>query len=188
MIFKETELKGAYIIDLEKKQDDRGFFSRIFCIDEFANKKLKYNFVQINNSFNKHKGTLRGLHYQLSPKTETKLIRCIKGSIYDVFIDLRPDSPSYGNYISAVLSEKNKTMAYIPDGFAHGFITLEDETEIIYFSSEFYEPTLERGIKFDDPYFKIEWPDDPKIISEKDTNWKEYNFNSKETDLLKGLL
>lgn len=188
MIFTETELKGAYIIDLEKNQDDRGFFSRLFCINEFENKKLKHNFVQINNSFNKHKGTLRGLHYQLLPKTETKLIRCIKGSIFDVFIDLRPDSSSYGNYKSVVLSERNKTMAYIPDGFAHGFITLEDETEIIYFSSEFYEPSLERGIKFNDPSFNIEWPDDPKIISEKDANWKKYDFKSEEIELLKGLL
>lgn len=188
MNFTETKLKGAFIIDLERNEDERGFFSRLFCEEEFKNKDLNYKFVQINNSFNKFKGTLRGMHYQLAPKTESKLIRCIKGSIYDVFIDLRPDSQTFGKYYGINLSEQNRSMAYIPDGFAHGFITLETNTEIIYFSSGFYEPNLERGIRYNDEQFNIQWPENPKIISDKDKQWENFNFSSDELISFKGLV
>ena len=174
MIFKKTALKDAWIIDLNKLTDERGFFARSFCIKEFEDHGIKFPIAQSNVSYNYKKQTLRGMHYQLEPHGEAKLVRCTKGSIHDVIIDVRSDSPTYGKWIGVELSEKNYRMLYVPEGFAHGFITLEDETEVTYQVSEFYTPGAEQGIRWDDPAFSIEWPLDPKIISEKDKSWLPY--------------
>ncbi len=171
MEFKETKLKGAYIIDLELKQDHRGFFARTFCAQEFAAYNLKPAVAQCNLSFNYSKGTLRGMHYQLPPATETKFIRCTKGAIYDVIVDLRPGSETYLQHIGVELTEENRRALYVPEMFAHGYQALADETEVIYQVSEFYTPNTERGLRYDDPSLEIEWPLPISEISEKDTNW-----------------
>jgi dTDP-4-dehydrorhamnose 3,5-epimerase len=168
MKFHETTLKGAYLIELEKRGDERGFFARAFCTDEFQKLGLIKNFVQINNSLSSQKGTLRGMHYQLSPKSEVKVVRCIQGSLYDLILDLRPDSPTYGKSFGAELSAENRTMMYVPQGFAHGILTLKDNTEALYLVSEFYAPERERGLRWNDPTFDLKWPLAPIIISEKD--------------------
>jgi dTDP-4-dehydrorhamnose 3,5-epimerase len=170
MIFNKTPLPGVYTIDLEKKGDERGFFARFFCINEFEKMGLDKNFVQVNNSLSAQKGTLRGMHYQLSPKSETKLVRCIKGSLYDIVLDLREDSPTFGQHFGAELTAENRRMMYVPKGCAHGFITLKDDTEALYLVSDFYAPEQERGVRWNDPKFNIEWPEKPVVISEKDKN------------------
>lgn len=170
MRFTETPLSGTYLIDLEKKEDERGFFARSFCREEFAQKGIETSFVQANNSLSAHKGTLRGLHYQLEPASETKLVRCIKGSLFDVVLDLRKESPSFGKWFGAILSEDNRTMLTVPRGCAHGFITLTDNCEIFYLVSNFYSKELERGIRWNDPTFNIQWPISPVVISERDQN------------------
>lgn len=175
MLFKETPLKGAYTIELEKREDDRGFFARFFCVEEFKKHGLPDRFVQINNSLSVHKGTLRGLHYQLAPKGETKVVRCVQGSLYDVILDLRPNSPTFGQSFGAELSAKNRTMMLVPEGFAHGFLTLEDNSEALYLVNEFYAAPLERGIRWNDPKFQIVWPAQPKIISDKDAKHPDFN-------------
>lgn len=175
MIFKKLPLNGAYIIDLEKIEDSRGFFARIQCKNEFEDVNLDSRIVQINNSYNKYKGTLRGIHYQLSPKAETKIIRCITGSIWDVILDLRKDSPTFGNSYGAILSGQNRRMMYVPKGFGHAFITMEKNTEIIYFATEFYSPENERIIRWDDSRFKIDWPVQPIVISDKDKNAESFD-------------
>jgi len=163
-----TPLKDAFIIELEKKGDHRGFFARLFCSQEFQEQGLDPKVVQANNSLSQEEGTLRGLHYQLPPKEETKLVRCIAGSLYDVILDIRQDSPTFGRSFGIELSSENRRMLYVPKGFAHGFLTLEPSTEILYLVSEFYSQELERGIRWNDPYFAIEWPKTPAVISEKD--------------------
>lgn len=168
MLFHKTQLEGAYFIELDKKEDDRGFFARFFCTKEFENEKLEKGFVQVNNSFSKHKGTLRGIHYQQSPKGETKLVRCIRGSLYDVIVDLREDSPTFKQWYGLELTAENRRMMYVPKGFGHAFITLEDDTEALYMVSEFYSPEHERGLRFDDPSINISWPIKPTVISDKD--------------------
>jgi dTDP-4-dehydrorhamnose 3,5-epimerase len=168
MKFTETPLKGAYLIDLNKLEDERGFFSRLYCTKEFEAHGLNPNVVQVNNSHSVLKGTLRGLHYQLAPKEETKLVRCIKGSIYDVIVDMRKDSPTFGQSFGTELSEENRQMMYVPNGFAHGFLTLKDNSELIYLVSEFYSKELERGLRWDDPALNIQWPFKPVVVSERD--------------------
>jgi dTDP-4-dehydrorhamnose 3,5-epimerase len=175
MKFIKTPLEGAYIIELDKREDERGFFARAFCINEFDAHDLDRNIVQINNSLSRNKGTLRGMHYQLSPKAETKIVRCIKGALYDVIIDLRSDSPTFGKWFGAELTEENRCMMFVPKGFAHGFITLQDDTEAFYMVSEFYSPEHERGIRYNDPFFDIKWPINPVIISDKDINHPDFN-------------
>jgi dTDP-4-dehydrorhamnose 3,5-epimerase len=175
MKFIKTYLEGAYIIELDKRGDERGFFARAFCVNEFDDNNLDKNIVQINNSLSKNKGTLRGMHYQLSPKAETKIVRCIKGALYDVIIDLRSYSPTFGKWFGAELTEENRYMMFVPKGFAHGFITLEDDTEAFYMVSEFYSPEHERGIRYNDPFFDIKWPINPVIISEKDIKHPDFN-------------
>jgi len=170
VIFKETPLRGAYIIELEKKGDERGFFARFFCEKEFKDANLIYQFVQINNSLSAEKGTLRGMHYQMFPHAETKIVRCIKGALYDVILDLRPDSSTFGKSFGAKITADNRKMMYVPEGFAHGFLTLEDNTEALYLVSAFYAPEAERGVRWDDPKLSIYWPELPKVISEKDKN------------------
>ena len=175
MRFTHTPLKGAYLIDLEKKEDERGFFSRLYCHQEFLKNELENNFVQANNSYSVSKGTLRGLHYQLGASAETKLVRCIKGSFYDVILDLRPSSPTFGHSFGAELSADNRTMMYVPKGFAHGFLTLEDHSEVLYFVSQYYSKELERGIRWNDPVFSIPWPSSPVVISERDQGHPDFD-------------
>lgn len=168
MKFTETPLSGSYLIDLEPRQDERGFFARYFCEQEFAAHGLNSHWVQINNSLNKEAGTLRGLHFQYAPHAEVKLVRCIQGAIWDVIVDLRQNSTSYGKWFGATLSNENRTMMYVPKGFAHGFISLEPNSEIIYLVSDFYAPAYETTLLWNDPEVEIEWPRKPSVISEKD--------------------
>jgi dTDP-4-dehydrorhamnose 3,5-epimerase len=175
MIFTETKLKGAYVIELERREDERGFFARFYCEREYDAHGLSTHFVQINNSLAVHKGTLRGMHYQLPPKAETKVVRCLRGALWDCIIDLRPDSPTFGQHHAAELTADNRTMFYVPKGFAHGFVTLQDDTEALYLVDEFYAPERERGIRFDDPRFRIEWPLSPSVISDKDRAHPDFN-------------
>jgi dTDP-4-dehydrorhamnose 3,5-epimerase len=171
MIFTETDLKDAYIIDLEQKHDHRGFFARTFCAKDFEEHGLKPTVAQCNLSFNHVKGTLRGMHYQITPAAETKLVRCTQGAIYDVIIDMRPESPTFLQHIGVELSAENHRALYVPEMFAHGYQTLTDEAEVVYQVSEFYTPGYERGLRFDDPFFNIQWPIEITEISEKDINW-----------------
>ena len=175
MIFRETSLKGAYIIELDKKGDERGFFARFFCKNEFAEVGLNNKIIQINNSLSKDKGTLRGMHYQLAPKAEDKIVRCIKGSLFDAIIDLRENSETFGHWFGVELTAENRKMLYVPNGFAHGFLTLEENTESFYLVTEYYAPDRERGIRWNDPKFNIEWPITPEVISEKDMSHPYFN-------------
>ena len=171
MIFTATPLCGAYLIELERKGDERGFFARAFCEQEFRQHNLIKHFCQVNNSLSPRKGTLRGLHYQLAPKAETKLVRCIRGALFDLILDLREGSATFGKSFGAELSADNRRMMYVPKGFAHGFITLADDTEAFYFVDEFYAPEYERGIRYDDPTFQLRWPMKPTVISDKDRGY-----------------
>jgi dTDP-4-dehydrorhamnose 3,5-epimerase len=168
MKFHPTPLAGAYTIDLEKRGDDRGFFARAFCVNEYATLGLDDKIVQINNSMSQIKGTLRGMHYQLAPRQETKIVRCIRGALFDVILDVRPDSRTFGQWFGAELTAENRLMMYVPKGFAHGFITLTEDTEAFYLTTGFYAPDRERGIRWNDPEFGIKWPADPVLISDKD--------------------
>jgi len=171
MIFTPTPLTGAFTIDLEKRGDDRGFFARLFCEREFAEAGLETRFVQINTSLSARRGTLRGLHYQLPPFAEVKVVRCIRGALWDVILDLRAGSPSFGRWFGAELSAENRRMMYVPRGFAHGFITLTEDAEALYLVSAFYSPDHERGVRFDDPAHGIAWPMAPVEMSGKDRSW-----------------
>jgi dTDP-4-dehydrorhamnose 3,5-epimerase len=174
MIFKETILKDVFIIEAEKVKDERGFFARIFCEQEFKKYGINFRVAQCNVSFNKKKGTLRGMHYQAPPYTEAKLVRCTKGAIYDVVIDLRSDSPTFKRWIAVELNEKNRCMLYIPKGFAHGFQTLVDNTEVFYMMSEFYHPEYARGVRWNDPAFGIKWPIEVTAVSKKDRSYPDF--------------
>ena len=175
MIFTQTPIDGVYLIDLEKRGDERGFFARTFCANEFRQTGLAANFVQVNNSLTGTKGTLRGMHYQLPPKAETKIVRCIRGALWDVVLDLREGSRTFGRWFGAELTAENRSMMYVPKNFAHGFITLTEDTEAFYFVDEFYAPEHERGIRWDDPKFNIEWPIEPVVISDKDRNHLDFD-------------
>ena len=174
MKFTETKLKGAFIVEIEKLADNRGFFARSWCQKEFEDIGLTPRVVQANVSYNRKKGTLRGMHYQIAPYQETKLIRCTLGAIYDVIIDLRLGSPTYKRWTGVELTADNYTMFYVPEDFAHGFQTLTDETEITYQVSQFYTPGSEKGIRFDDPSFDIQWPLEVTMISDKDRTWPDF--------------
>lgn len=174
MIFTETKLKGAYIIEIEKREDERGFFARGWCQNEFEAHGLVSRVVQANISYNKKRGTLRGMHYQIAPYEETKLVRCTRGALFDVIVDLRPASPTYRQWYGVELTAENYKMLFVPEGLAHGFITLQDETEATYQVSQFYTPGSERGLRYNDPSFKIEWPAEVQVISEKDKSWPDY--------------
>lgn len=171
MIFHPTPLSGAFVIEMEERADERGFFARSFCRREFEEHGLKPDVAQCNVSFNHAAGTLRGMHYQLPPAAETKLVRCTRGAIYDVIIDLRPDSPSYLQHFGVELSESNRLSYYVPELFAHGYLTLTPDAEITYQVGEFYTPGFERGIPYDDPSFAIAWPRPASVISDKDRAW-----------------
>lgn len=171
MIFRETALKGAFVIEPERKEDERGFFARTWCAEEFASHGLNSHLVQCSISYNKKKGTLRGMHYQVVPFEEAKLVRCTRGAIFDVIIDLRPESPTYTKHASIVLTESNRHMLYIPEGMAHGFQTIEDDTEVFYQMSQVFHPESARGVRWDDPSFGIEWPPAERIISARDRQY-----------------
>jgi dTDP-4-dehydrorhamnose 3,5-epimerase len=175
MIFNPTPLPGVFVLELEKRGDERGFFARVFCEREFAQQGLSTRFVQVNNSLSAERGTLRGMHYQLAPRAETKLVRCVRGAFYDQILDLRPDSPTFGQAFGVELTADNRRMLYVPKGFAHGFITLTDAVEAFYFADEFYAPEQERGVRYNDPRFKLQWPIAPVVLSDKDRNWRDFD-------------
>ncbi len=178
MIFKETQLKGAFVIEVEKHSDNRGFFARAWCKREFEEHDLPSELVQANVSWNKSKGTLRGMHRQLPPHEESKVIRCTRGAIYDVILDMRLSSPTFGKWMAFELTEENHRSLFVPGGFAVGFLTLEDNSEVSYLMSEFYTPGAEQGVRYDDPTFGIDWPLPIAVISEKDKNWPYYRQSS----------
>ncbi len=175
MIFTETKLKGAFIIEIKQLQDDRGFFGRSWCKKEMEEHGLNGNVVQANTSFTKLKGTIRGLHYQKYPYSETKLMRCTKGAIYDVIIDLRKESPTFMQWLGVELREDNYKMLYVPENFAHGFVTLTDNSEVTYLVTQFYTPGAEAGIRYDDPQFNINWPVPVEIVTDKDRSHPDFN-------------
>lgn len=176
MLFAETELKGAYIINLERREDHRGFFARSWCQKEFRDHGLNSALVQLNIGFSKKKGTVRGMHFQRKPYAESKVVRCTMGAIMDIIIDLRPESPTHKQWVSIELNAGNRTMLYVPEGFAHGYQTLEDNTEVLYQTSEFYVPDHAIGVRFDDPAFGVLWPLPAEVISDADKRWPLYSL------------
>lgn len=174
MIFIETELRGAFIIEAERLEDERGFFARTWCQREFEAHGINAQLAQCNVSFNKKKGTLRGMHYQTAPHEEAKLVRCTMGAIFDVIIDLRRQSPTFKKWVAVELNERNRRMLYVPEGFAHGFQTLEDDTEVFYQMSEFYAPEHARGVRWNDPAFQIRWPEAEPVISPSDQTYADF--------------
>jgi dTDP-4-dehydrorhamnose 3,5-epimerase len=185
--FHLTPLEGARLIELEKRGDNRGFFARYFCEREFAGDGLETRFVQINNSLTSKRGTLRGLHYQLPPAAEVKVVRCVRGSLWDTIVDIRPDSPTYLKWYGAELSAENRLMMYVPRGFAHAILTLTDDTEAIYLVSAFYNPEQERGLRWNDPTIAIKWPIDPAEISPKDAKWPDIDPAFHGVEQMRGL-
>lgn len=174
MIFTETEISGSYLIDVKRIGDDRGFFGRLWCEREMEEMGLVYSIKQSNIGVSPLKGTLRGLHYQTAPHQEVKIIRCPRGAIYDVIVDLRPDSPTFKKWFAVELTAENSRMLYVPEGCATGYQTLVDDTEIYYHTSEFYHPESATGVRHDDPAFGIEWPLPIAAISDNDKNWKNF--------------
>ena len=174
MKFTSTPFPGLYTVELERNGDPRGFFARAFDAQKFKELGLRNHFVQTNVSYSQKKGTLRGLHYQTPPYTEAKLIRCTKGALYDVVVDLRPDSPTYKQWFGIELTEDNQKQLYVPEGFAHGFITLKEDTEAFYMVSEYYHPEAERGVHYNDPQFRIKWPIPVEVVSDKDKTWPDF--------------
>jgi len=174
LIFTETKLAGAFVIEMERRTDQRGFFARTFCQQEFEAYGLNTQVVQCNVSFNKRTGTLRGMHYQAAPFAEAKLVRCTSGSIYDVIIDLRPASATFKQYFTVELSAENCRMLYIPEDFAHGFQTLQDDTEVFYQMAQRYSAEHARGVRWNDPAFGIEWPEGERIITDRDQNYPDF--------------
>lgn len=176
MIFRELELKGAFIIEPQRVEDERGFFARTWCRSEFEQHGLDSNLVQCNISFNNRKGTLRGMHFQRAPYAEAKLVRCTAGTIYDVIIDLRPASATFKHWCGTELAARNQLALYVPEGFAHGFLTLKDDSEVFYQMSEFYQPSYASGVRWNDPAFNISWPalSDKFIISNKDEQYEDF--------------
>src|SRR5713226_2750024 len=174
MIFTETELRGAYIIEPERREDDRGFFARLWCQRELEQHGLNARVAQLNAGFTLRKGSLRGLHFQLPPCQEVKIVRCTMGALFDVILDLRPDSSTYKRWVGVELTADNRRMVYVPQGCAHGYQTFADNTEMYYQTSEFYAPELARGVRYDDPAFGIALPLPVTSISEADRSWPDY--------------
>ena len=183
MQFHSLPVHGARLIELEMRGDDRGFFARVFCESEFRDQGLVSQFLQVNNSLSKKKGTLRGLHYQTAPHSEVKVVRCVRGSVWDAILDLRPQSPTYMKWYGVELSEYNRLSLYVPRGFAHAILTLTDDAEVLYMVSDAYSPEHERGIRWNDPAFDIDWPIAPEELSVKDANWPDFDaqFHGVET-------
>lgn len=174
MIFTRTIIHGAFIIEPERLEDERGFFARTWCQESFEAHKCNPKLVQCNISFSRAKGTLRGMHYQTFPYQEAKLVRCTMGCIYDVIIDLRPESETFKQSLAVDLTAGNRTMLYIPEGVAHGFLTMAENTEVFYQMSEFYNPNYARGVRWNDPAFGVEWPLDVQVISDRDQNYPDF--------------
>ena len=174
MRFTETTLPGAFVVDVERHEDERGFFARSWCTQEFRDRGLNPCVVQCNISWNRIKGTLRGMHYQATPHAEVKLVRCTRGSVYDVIVDLRERSPTYLGHVGVELSADSHRALYIPDGFAHGFMTLEDDTEVFYQMSALYEPSAAKGVRWNDPAFGIDWPLPVSMISSRDRDYADF--------------
>jgi len=171
VIFTETKLAGAYVIEPERLSDERGFFARTFCDEAFAQRNMATSFPQCNVSFNAAKGTLRGMHYQAPPHGEAKLVRCTMGAIYDVIVDVQPTSPTFRQWVAVELSAENRRMLYIPEGLAHGFLTLRDDSEVFYQISQRYRPGAAQGVRYNDPAFGIDWPSEVVIISDRDRDY-----------------
>lgn len=178
MIFKETPLKGAFEIEVQKIEDDRGFFGRLWCENEMKAQGLNTNLVQSNVSLSAKKGTLRGMHFQRNPYQETKLVRCTKGAVYDVIVDLRPESPTFKQWHGIMLSEDNHKMIYVPENFAHGFLTLKDNSEVYYLVTQFYNKSKEAGVRWNDPAFSIDWPEEIQEISDKDSIHPDFDLKN----------
>jgi dTDP-4-dehydrorhamnose 3,5-epimerase len=178
MVFTETGLKNAFILDVERFEDDRGFFARSWCRREFESRGLNADLVQCNVSGNRVKGTLRGLHYQAAPYAEAKVVRCTRGAIYDVMVDLRPRSETFLRHFGCVLTEDNHRALYIPEGFGHGFLTLADGSEVFYQMSQFYQPAAARGLRWNDPALSISWPEPVVVISDRDRSYPDFRADS----------
>lgn len=174
MHFLETTIPGVFTIGITPHRDERGFFARTWCHREFEQHGLTPRIVQSSVSFNRRRGTLRGMHFQTSPYAETKLVRCTRGSIYDVALDLRPASPTYKQWAAVTLTAESRNMMYVPEGCAHGFISLEDETEVLYQISQFYDASSARGVRWNDPAFGIVWPIEPQVISQRDAGYPDF--------------
>jgi dTDP-4-dehydrorhamnose 3,5-epimerase len=174
MIWRETELAGAFVVESEPIEDERGWFGRIYDESEFAERGLAARFVQGSAAFNTESGTLRGMHYQAEPHAEAKLIRCIRGAVHDVIVDLRPASATFKRWVAVELSAADGRMLYVPEGLAHGYLTLEDESETLYLISAPYAPEAARGVRWDDPAFGIDWPHEHRVMSEKDKAWPDF--------------
>ncbi len=186
--FQPTPVAGCFIVDPVRRGDDRGFFARAFCEAEFEAAGVEGRFVQANNSLTHKALTLRGMHYQLPPAAEVKLVRCLAGALFDVVADLRPDSPSYGQWFGATLTAENRQMMLVPRGCAHGFLTLQPDTEALYLVSAAYAPAQERGLRWDDPFLSIEWPEDPAELSAKDASWPAFDPAFHGTEQMRGLM
>jgi dTDP-4-dehydrorhamnose 3,5-epimerase len=176
MIFQDIKIRGAFEIQVEAKSDERGFFARTWCQEEFEKSGLNPRLVQCSISFNARKGTLRGMHYQADPYAEAKLVRCTQGAIYDVVIDLRADSATFKKWIAVELTAEKRNMIYVPEGCAHGFLTMADKSEVLYQMSEIYNPESARGVRWDDPAFQIVWPAKVKVISERDRTYPDFEL------------
>jgi dTDP-4-dehydrorhamnose 3,5-epimerase len=175
MRFTPTPLAGSYLIDLDKREDERGFFARVFCAREFGEAELETGLVQMNISVSRDRGTLRGMHYQLEPSAEVKVVRALRGALWEVILDLRPASPTFGRSFGTELTAENRRMMYVPRGFAQGILTLEPDTEALYLVSTCYDPGRERGVRWNDPRFSISWPEEPSVISEKDAGQRDFD-------------
>jgi|SRR5215211_5003454 len=174
MVFRKVEIEGAYLIEPEARTDERGLFARTWCAEEYRAHGLKMRIAQCSTSFNFNKGTLRGLHYQVAPYQEAKVVRCTRGAVYDVMVDLRPHSASFKQYVGAELSADNRSMLYVPEGCAHGFLTLAENTEVFYQMNEFWAPDYARGVRWNDPAFGIRWPAGPQVIAERDSSYPDF--------------
>jgi dTDP-4-dehydrorhamnose 3,5-epimerase len=172
--FEETKISGVFEIQLDPRPDERGFFARTWCKEEFRDQGLSASLVQCSVSLSTRKGTLRGMHYQAAPFPETKVVRCTQGAIYDVVLDLRPQSVTFKDWIAVLLTAENRNMVYVPAGCAHGFLTLKDETEVFYQMSEFYNPESARGVRWDDAAFRIVWPEKVEVISDRDRTYPNF--------------
>lgn len=175
MLFEEVGVKGAFVITPERRADERGFFARMFCDKELAERGLAVHIRQINTGFSPRSGTLRGLHYQARPHAEIKIVRCVRGAVYDVVVDLRPDSPTFKQWFGVELTAENGCLLYAPEGTAHGYLTLANDTELIYLTSHAYAPQAAHGVRFDDPAFGIEWPAEVRVVSQADRSWPDFS-------------
>jgi dTDP-4-dehydrorhamnose 3,5-epimerase len=187
MRFEPAAIEGVFLVDQERRGDDRGFFARAFCEDEFQAAGIEPRFVQINNSLTGRRGTLRGFHYQLPPAAEVKAVRCVRGALWDVVADLRPDSPTFGRWFAAELTAENRRMMVVPRGCAHAFLTLTDDVEAFYLVSHAYAPAQERGLRWNDPWLAVDWPFAPAEISDKDAAWPDFDPAFHGVDLFRRL-